>query len=123
MIRFGSKKKDATLDEYDELCKVITKEIGVPINFEGRYKWIIFLPSRLHPRLSVLNRYFGLMENGNVKIRGLEIRRRDTPGFIFDAQTEMINALKPANNSAELYQRIPEALNVVKELQATTAQR
>jgi DNA polymerase I len=111
---FWLKKKDATLDEYDGLCKVITKEIGVPINFEGRYRWIVFLPSRLHPRLSVLNRYFGLMENGNVKVRGLEIRRRDTPGFIFDAQTDMINALKPANNSAELYQRIPEALNVLK---------
>jgi DNA polymerase-2 len=83
----------------------------VPINFEGRYKWIVFLPSRLHPRLSVLNRYFGLMENDKVKIRGIEIRRSDTPGFIFDAQTEMINALKPANNSAEVYQRIPEALN------------
>jgi DNA polymerase I len=111
---FWLKKKDATLDEYQELCKEITREIGVPINFEGRYKWIIFLPSRLHPRLSVLNRYFGLMENGNVKIRGLEIRRRDTPGFIFDAQTEMIEALKPASNSAELYQRLPDALNVVK---------
>jgi DNA polymerase I len=108
------KKKDATLDEYGELCKVITREIGVPINFEGRYKWIVFLPSRLHPRLSVLNRYFGLMENDKVKIRGIEIRRSDTPGFIFDAQTEMINALKPANNSAEVYQRIPEALNVLK---------
>ena len=111
---FWLKKKDATLEEYDELCKVISGEIGVPINFEGRYKWIVFLPSRLHPRLSVLNRYFGVMENGNVKVRGLEIRRSDTPGFIFDAQTEMINALKPANNSAELYQRIPEALKVVK---------
>jgi DNA polymerase, archaea type len=111
---FWLKKKEATLDEYDELCRVITKEIGVAINFEGRYKWIVFLPSRLHPRLSVLNRYFGLMENNNVKIRGLEIRRSDTPGFIFDAQNEMINALKPATNSTELYQRIPEALNVLK---------
>lgn len=111
---FWLKKKDATLEEYDDLCRVITKEIDVPINFGGHYKWIVFLPSRLHPRLSVLNRYFGLMENGNVKIRGLEIRRSDTPGFIFDAQTEMINALKPANNSAELYQRIPEALKVLK---------
>ena len=102
-IRFGSKKKDATLDEYDGLCEVITEEIGVPINFEGRYKWIVFLPSRLHPRVSVLNRYFGLMENGKIKIRGLEVRERDTPGFIFDAQTDMINVLAKANNSAELY--------------------
>ncbi len=54
------------------------------------------------------------MENGNVKIRGLETRRSDTPGFIFDAQTEMTNALKPANNTTELYQRIPEALKVLK---------
>ena len=112
---FWLKKKGATLDEYNELCRVITKEIGIPINFEGRYKWIIFLPSRLHPRLSVLNRYFGVMDNGKVKVRGLEVRRSDTPSFIIDAQTAMINALKPANNSAELYQRIPEALNVVKK--------
>jgi DNA polymerase-2 len=111
---FWLKKKDATLEEYDELCRVIGREIGVPINFEGRYKWIVFLPSRLHPRLSVLNRYFGVMENGTVKVRGLEIRRSDTPGFVFDVQTEMIEALKTANNSAEVYQRIPEALKVVK---------
>jgi DNA polymerase elongation subunit (family B) len=111
---FWLKKKDASPDEYSELCKAITEDIGVPINFEGRYKWIVFMPSKLHPRLSVLNRYFGVMENGNVKIRGLEIRRSDTPGFVFDAQTEMINALKPANNSMELYQRIPEALKVLK---------
>ncbi len=108
------KKKDATIEEYSDLCRVITKEIGVPINFEGRYKWVAFLPSKLHPRVSVLNRYFGVMENGKVKIRGLEVRRRDTPGFIFDAQTEMINTLASADNSAELYRKIPEALEVLK---------
>jgi DNA polymerase I len=108
------KKKDATLEEYSRLCRVITKEIGVPINFEGRYKWIAFLPSKLHPRVSVLNRYFGAMENGNVKIRGLEVRRSDTPGFVFDAQTEMINVLAKANNSNELHRKIPEALDVLK---------
>jgi DNA polymerase elongation subunit (family B) len=108
------KKKDATLEEYNDLCRVITKEIGVPINFEGRYKWVAFLPSKLHPRVSVLNRYFGVMENGKVKIRGLEVRRRDTSGFIFDAQTEMINVLASANNSVELHQKIPDALEVLK---------
>ena len=108
------KKKNATLQDYDDLCRIITKEISVPINFEGHYKWIAFLPSKLHPRVSVLNRYFGVMDNGKVKIRGLEVRRRDTPGFIFDAQTEMINVLASANNSAELYQKIPEALKILK---------
>ena len=108
------KKKDATLEEYDELCRVITREIGVPINFEGHYKWIAFLPSKLHPHVSVLNRYFGVMDNGKVKVRGLEVRRRDTPKFVYDAQMDMINVLSSANNSKEFGQKIPEALNIVK---------
>jgi DNA polymerase-2 len=108
------KKKNASLDEYQELCKVITKEIGVPINFEGHYKWIAFLPSKLHPNVSVLNRYFGVMEDGKIKVRGLEVRRRDTPKFVYDAQMDMIKALSLANNAEEFEQKIPEALNVVK---------
>ncbi|MGA2680886.1 MAG: DNA polymerase domain-containing protein [Candidatus Bathyarchaeia archaeon] len=108
------KKENATMEEYRNLCRVITDEIGVPINFEGRYKWIVFLPSTMHPRVSVLNRYFGAMDNGKVKVRGLEVRRSDTPRFIYDLQMEMINVLASANNSVEFTQKIPAALQVVK---------
>ncbi len=108
------KKRNASLDEYHELCKVITKGIGVPINFEGHYKWIAFLPSKMHPKASVLNRYFGVMDYGKVKVRGLEVRRRDTPKFIYDAQMDMVNTLAIANNEEEFGQKIPETLNVVK---------
>jgi DNA polymerase-2 len=109
------KKKDATVDEYNELCKVITEQSNVPITFEGRYKWIAFLPSKMHPRIGVLNRYYGVMENGKIKVRGLEVRRRDTPRFVFDAQTEMINTLAEADNVTELHGKIPEALDIVKK--------
>jgi DNA polymerase elongation subunit (family B) len=108
------KKPDATLEEYNALCKKITAEVGVPITFEGRYKWIAFLPSKTHPRIGVLNRYYGVMENGKIKVRGLEVRRRDTPHFVFEAQTEMIKTLATANNTTELREKIPEALAVVK---------
>jgi DNA polymerase elongation subunit (family B) len=108
------KKPDATLEEYNALCKKITAEVGVPIAFEGRYKWIAFLPSKTHPRIGVLNRYYGVMENGRIKVRGLEVRRRDTPRFVFDAQTEMIKTLATANNKTELCKKIPEALDIVK---------
>ena len=69
----------------------------------------------MHPNIGVLNRYYGVMENGKLKVRGIEVRRRDTPKFIFDAQTEIIKALSEANNATELYQKIPDALNVVKD--------
>jgi DNA polymerase elongation subunit (family B) len=108
------KKDDATIDEYRGLCQLITREVGVPINFEGRYKWITFLPSRLHPRVSVLNRYFGVLENGKTKIRGIEIRRRDTPRFIYNAQTEMINTLAQADDAEALLRKVPDAIDVLR---------
>ncbi len=61
-----------------------------------------------------MNRYYGVMESGKVKVRGIEVRRRDTPRFVFDAQTDMIKVMATANNAAELYQKIPLALEVVK---------
>jgi DNA polymerase-2 len=109
------KKENATMEEYRHLCRLITDEIGVPINFEGNYKWIVFLPSTLHPHVSVLNRYFGVMDNGKVKVRGLEVRRSDTPRFIYNLQMDMISVLASANNAVEFTQRIPDALKVVKD--------
>jgi DNA polymerase I len=108
------KKEDATLEEYGALCKQVSKDIGVPLNFEGRYKWIVFLPSKMHPNIGVLNRYYGVMESGKLKVRGLEVRKHDTPKFVFNAQMEMINVFSAANNSREFMQKIPQALDVVK---------
>jgi DNA polymerase I len=109
------KKIDASIEDYKALCRIITGQSGLPINFEGRYKWIVFLPSKTHPRIGVLNRYYGVMENGKLKVRGIEVRRRDTPRFVFNAQTEMIEALSKANNATELSERIPDALKIVKK--------
>jgi DNA polymerase elongation subunit (family B) len=108
------KKDEATIHEYIDLCNEISQEIGAPLNFEGRYKWIAFLPSKMHPRIGVLNRYYGVMENGKIKVRGLEVRRRDTPRFVYDAQMEMIKVLSSANSSKEFLEKVPDALGVVK---------
>ena len=108
------KKKGASVSEYTDLCREVSEKIGVPLNFEGRYKWIVFLPSKMHPNIGVLNRYYGAFENGKVKVRGIEARRRDTPRFVYNAQIQMINVLASANNLREFMQKIPEALDVVK---------
>jgi DNA polymerase, archaea type len=108
------KKDDATLEEYGDLCKYVSDFIGVPLNFEGRYKWIVFLPSKMHPNIGVLNRYYGVMESGKLKVRGLEVRKHDTPKFVYNAQMDMINIFSAANNSREFMQKIPQALKIVK---------
>ena len=109
------KKEDASPQNYIDLCKEISGKIGVSLNFEGRYKWIVFLPSRIHPNVAVLNRYYGVKEDGKIKVRGIEARRRDTPKFVYDAQMEMIKTLATANNVKEFYAKIPDALNIVRK--------
>lgn len=109
------KKERATESEYQDLCAEISKATGVPLNFEGRYRWIVFLPSKIHPNVGVLNRYYGVMESGKIKVRGFEVRRRDTPRFVYDAQMKMIEALAEARNSQEFVKKIPECLKVVRE--------
>ena len=109
------KKKNASNEEYLNLCDEVSREIGVSLNFEGCYKWVVFLPSKIHPRIGVLNRYYGVFENGKIKTRGLEVRRRDTPKFVYDAQMEMIEVLASAKDSHEFMEKIPEALKVVSK--------
>jgi DNA polymerase elongation subunit (family B) len=108
------KKEGAHSREYIDFCKEIEHEIGVPVGFEGRYRWIVFLPSKTHVGVPVLNRYYGVFENGKIKMRGIEARRRDTPKFIRDFQIEMIRVLAKAHDSKEFLSRIPEALKVLK---------
>lgn len=108
------KKDNTSTEDYLQLAEEIATKVDLPLDFSGLYKWIVFLPSKTHPNVPVLNRYYGVKDDGTVKVRGIEIRRRDTPKFICNAQTDMINALAQANNSKEFFEKIPDVLKVVK---------
>jgi DNA polymerase elongation subunit (family B) len=108
------KKEGAYSKEYIDLCREIEREIGVPVGFEGRYRWIVFLPSKTRVGVPVLNRYYGVFEDGKIKVRGIEARRRDTPKFIRDAQIDMIRVLAKAHDSKEFLINIPKAMKVLK---------
>jgi len=109
------KKEDAEPRDYAEFCGAVRRETGVSLNVEGRYRWIVFLPSKTHAGVPVLNRYYGVFDSEKIKVRGIEIRRSDTPKFIHDAQLDMIRVLAKAHNAKEFTEIIPQALDVLKE--------
>jgi DNA polymerase elongation subunit (family B) len=109
------KKAGLSPKEVAEFCREASNLVGVPLNVEGKYRWIVFLPSKILPEVPVLNRYYGVFEDGKIKMRGIEARRGDTPPFIQEAQIEMIKVLAKASDFEGFLQRIPEALNVLKE--------
>ncbi|MFO7678784.1 MAG: DNA polymerase domain-containing protein [Chloroflexota bacterium] len=90
--REGIKTKTAVQPLLDE----IERRTGLPIALEGFYKWITFLPSKMDGRIPVPNRYFGAFEDGALKVRGIEMRRHDTPRFIADMQQYVLEQLAGA---------------------------
>jgi DNA polymerase elongation subunit (family B) len=95
-------RREASVKELEELCEFISAEIGIDINLEGRYRWIVFLPNR-STGVGALNRYYGVFEDGSVKARGVETRMRNTPGLISSFQREALEILATAQNAKEFY--------------------
>jgi DNA polymerase-2 len=108
-------KKNASENDYINVRETIEERLGLPTSFEGIYRWIVFLPSKVHAELPVLNRYYGAFKNGKVKVRGIEYRRRDAPPIIKHCQRDLINYLALARNRAEFLTRLPGALRLVRE--------
>jgi len=109
------RKPGATEQDYQKLADAITQSTGLPIALEGIYRWIGFLPSKTRPSLAVPNRYMGVFRGGKTKIRGLEVRRSDTPPFVKEAQDAMIRVLIQADDVKGYEAKIPEALAILTE--------
>jgi DNA polymerase-2 len=99
--------------DYPALLADIRQQTGLPIELEGVYRWLAFLPSRTEPRVAVANRYFGAFEDGSIKIRGIEARRHDTPTYIRQTQLETLNILAEAVDAAAFRARLPQAIDYV----------
>jgi DNA polymerase-2 len=95
------RKPGATASDYDTLASQIADKTGLPMAVEGIYRWIVFVPSKTSPRIGVPNRFFGLMESGKLKVRGIETRRHDCPAIVADMQNEILDALRDASNAGE----------------------
>ena len=87
----------------EQICKEIEEATDLPISNDGTFRWIVFLPRRHEPEVGVLNRYYGAFEDGSFKVRGIELRRRDTCPFIFSAQDEALQVLGLATTKEEFY--------------------
>lgn len=107
-------KPGATREDYDRLAQMITERTELPINVEGIYHWIGFLPSRVNPRLPVPNQFVGLFDHGGMKIRGIELRHSNAPVLVKQAQAELLRCLSDAQTLAELRDRIPAALQIIR---------
>ncbi|HXE74093.1 MAG TPA: DNA polymerase domain-containing protein [Candidatus Xenobia bacterium] len=106
-------KPGATRADYERLTREVAAATDLPVDLAGVYKFIVFLPSRENPAVPVPNRYFGVFAGTNeLKVRGLEVRRHDSPPIVARMQEEVLKILSEADDADSYRRKLAEAEEV-----------
>lgn len=60
------------------------------------------LPLEASEKIEALKQYYGITHDNRLVVRGIEIRRHDTPKFIKEFQTELLFTLFDCKNAKEI---------------------
>ncbi len=107
-------KPGATREDYEELTREIAERTRLPLSIEAIYRYVVFLPSKQFEDVPVPNRFFAVSEEGELKVRGLESRRHDTPPLIARMQKEVLALLAEARDYDGYCRRLEEAVRLVE---------
>ncbi|MBN1234930.1 MAG: type B DNA-directed DNA polymerase [Methanotrichaceae archaeon] len=89
--------------------EAVERETGILTEVDS-YDWITFLP--MADGSGAYNRYFGRLDSGKMKIRGVMARKRDTPEYVRRMQQELFEVLRQAKSREELRRAEPMAQKV-----------
>jgi DNA polymerase II len=106
------RKQNAAGEDYARLAGDIQAQTGLPLAVEAVYRYVVFLPSRQDPEIPVPNRFFCVSTEGELKIRGLECRRHDTPPIVTSMQHEVLAILAEARDFESYCAKLSEAEEV-----------
>jgi DNA polymerase-2 len=115
------RKAGATRGEYEALTEEIAARTQLPLTIEAIYRYIVFLPSRQFEDVPVPNRFFCVAEDGALKVRGLELRRHDTPPLVARMQQEVLAILAEARDFAGYAAKVEEAREILRGYEESLA--
>jgi len=107
-------REGATEGEYRQLADAVTAGTEMPIALEGIYRWLAFLPSKKNPSLGVPNRFVGAFAGGEIKARGIAMRRSDVPPFVASLQRALLAEMAEAGDLLALRAMLPKLRETVE---------
>jgi len=102
-------REGATHEDFELLAKDIEERTQLPLAIESVYRYVVFLPSKQYQDVPVPNRFFAVGEDGEIKIRGIECRRHDTPPLLNRMQHEVLAILAEAHDYESYLQKLEVA--------------
>ncbi len=98
--------KGEPISKYKEAVEQMT---GILTEVDS-FDWIAFLP--MADGWGSYTRYFGRLDKGKMKVRGVAVRRGDTPRYVQRMQTDLFELLAGAESSEEIRLLRPQAEEV-----------
>ena len=111
----------ATRGDYEALNAEIAARTKLPLAIEAIYRYVVFLPSRQFADVPVPNRFFAVAEDGALKVRGLELRRHDTPPLVARMQQEVLEILAEAHDFPGYLAKLEEAREILRRCEESVA--
>ncbi len=108
------KKKGITEEEVRAICTEIEITTGIPMIFEGLFKWVVFLPSITDSERPVPTRYYGVFRSGEIKVRGIELRQRGVPRIVKQLQQAALERMSACTSEDEIRSLLPDLLRVLR---------
>jgi DNA polymerase-2 len=107
------KGSNASEKDYRELAAEITEETRLRMGLDRHFRYLVLLTRTTDPRMVVARRYYGKLTDGRFFYRGIELRRHDTPPFIKDMQTKMMETLFDADDPETVFEEgVTDALEI-----------
>ena len=104
--------------QFTPLMDAIAEKTGIPIALEGVFKWVVFPSSKRDKRVPIPNQYFGAFQDGTLKYRGIELRRRDTTTCVRKVQLAALQIMAQANTRDELSESITDVLALTEHVKS-----
>jgi len=107
-------KHGAVREDYAQLARDIEETTKLPLAIEAIYRYVVFLPSTRFEDIPVPNRFFAVSVDGELKVRGLESRRHDTPPMIVRMQKQVLAILAEAHDYDSYRKKLIEARETLR---------
>jgi DNA polymerase elongation subunit (family B) len=108
------RKPGATRSDVEALARRIAREADVPMEIDAQFDWVVLLPSKMVPGIGVPNRYYGKRSNGELKVRGIEVRRHNTSPWLQRSQERVLAVLSSARNAREFRRKVNASIREAK---------
>lgn len=96
-----------------ELCDDIRMVTGIPVELEGIFRWMCFLPSVNDAKRPVPTSYFGAYRKGGIKARGIEVRQESVPLVVRDFQEKVLKLMADCRTAEGISSKVPSFIRLL----------